>query len=515
MNMENNEKNNIIGYCTGETSMMKVSFVSKKPITVGEYVYLEYNNQIIIGMIESLFRGTKSLDEEILNPDAIEKILTINGDIDEYIRGNITILGDEDNLEIPKTPAKPGTEVKKAGKEILKKVFEKENAIRIGTLVSEPEVPLKLDVNKMVSRHLAILAMTGAGKSNATSIIIDRLLEVNGSILIFDMHGEYEKTKFTNGESHIIEPLINPRDLSIHEYKKLSKIGENATNQERYLREAYDFADEKIKEGECTDFITTMRHEIKNLIEDAESDDSNMKKYIDAMYQVDFKLDDLRKKYGKILESTDVCDIVSNIEPGKVNIINLSSVDEIGTDIIVHHTLKNVLNRRKLVLNGKEEKKSKRLDFPLFCIIEEAHMLVSQKLPTKSKSIIGQIAREGRKFGVGLCLISQSPKSLDVDALSQINNRIILRLVEPGDQKHVQKSSENLSEDLLKQLPSLNIGEAIVLGQMTKIPTMVKIDKFEGKTVGEDLDILSLWKKSKEEKEEKIKRDLTQMDEFL
>lgn len=52
-------------------------------------------------------------------------------------------------------------------------------------------------------------------------------------------------------------------------------------------------------------------------------------------------------------------------------------------------------------------------------------MLVSQKLPTKSKSIIGQIAREGRKFGVGLCLISQSPKSLDVDALSQINNRII------------------------------------------------------------------------------------------
>ena len=87
--------------------------------------------------------------------------------------------------------------------------------------------------------------------------------------------------------------------------------------------------------------------------------------------------------------------------------------------------------------------------------------------------------------------------------------------MEPGDQKHVQKSSENLSEDLLKQLPSLNIGEAIVLGLMTKIPTMVKIDKFEGKTVGEDLDILSLWKKSKEEKEEKIKRDLAQMDEFL
>ena len=65
----------------------------------------------------------------------------------------------------------------------------------------------------MVSRHLAILAMTGAGKSNATSIIIDRLLEVNGSILIFDMHGEYKS--LTEGEDSIAQSyrIAGPGDL--------------------------------------------------------------------------------------------------------------------------------------------------------------------------------------------------------------------------------------------------------------------------------------------------------------
>ena len=81
---------------------------------------------------------------------------------------------------------------------------------------------------------------------------------------------------------------------------------------------------------------------------------------------------------------------------------------------------------------------------------------------------------------------------------------IILRLVEPTDQAHVQKSSESLSEDLLKKLPSLNVGEAVILGQMTKVPTLVKIDEFKGKVVGGDLDILKIWKNSVQEKKERV-----------
>ena len=70
---------------------------------------------------------------------------------------------------------------------------------------------------------------------------------------------------------------------------------------------------------------------------------------------------------------------------------------------------------------------------------------------------------------------------------------IILRLVEPKDQRHVQTASESLSDDLVTQLPSLNIGEALVLGLMTKVPTLVKVDEFKGRSVGGDIDILNAW----------------------
>lgn len=485
----------------GETSPLTVSFVSKKTPLVGEYVYLEYDNKIVLGMIESLLRGSTTLGDDILNPETIAKILNIEGNLDHYIRGKITILGDKDNLQIPRTPAPPGTEVKKADVNLLREVFEQKNGIRIGSILTEPDVPVKLDVNKMVSRHLAILAMTGAGKSNATSVIIDQLLAIGGTIMIFDMHSEYGRTDFPNGEKKTILPKINPRDLSLGEYKQLANMGENATNQIKYLRDAYNYANDLVKDGEVTDFIDTMLEQLETTLTKLENEENKRTSHIDAVRQVTFKIEDLRSKYIKILDSVDVDDIIDTIESGKVNIMGLGSIDERMTDILVDHTLNNILNRRR---NAITNSKGKTLDYPIFCIIEEAHMLASEKRNTRSKYTIGRIAREGRKFGVGLCLISQSPKSLDSEALSQVNNMIILRLVEPGDQTHVQRSSESLSEDLLKQLPSLNIGEAIIVGQMTKIPTMVKIDEFKGKTIGNDLDIVGLWQKAKREKEERI-----------
>ena len=100
--------------------------------------------------------------------------------------------------------------------------------------------------------------------------------------------------------------------------------------------------------------------------------------------------------------------------------------------------------------------------------------------------------------------MSQSPKTVDHDALSQMNNMIILRLVEPEDQRHVQSASESLSQDLINQLPSLNVGEAIVLGLMTKVPTLVKIDKFQGRQHGDDMDIVSHFINSYEQEQREI-----------
>ena len=262
----------MIGRCIGETSLVEISFISKEMPQVGEYVTMEYDGKVILGMVESLVRGSVSLNGEIYNPDTVAKIRQIEGD-DFYIKGTVRILGDvNDNLKIPRTPAPPGTVINAAASEILKQIFEVENSLKLGHLINQDDVEVGIDINKMVSRHLAILAMTGAGKSNTVSVIIDGLLEKNGCMLIFDMHSEYTNAEFVNGEVNVIQPMINPKYMEFTEIKKLANIPNNAPLQERYFRMAFFDAQEKIKKGtaESPDFIEMLQIILNEMYETEE-----------------------------------------------------------------------------------------------------------------------------------------------------------------------------------------------------------------------------------------------------
>jgi len=492
----------MIGRCIGETSLVEVSFISKEMPKVGEYVTLEYDGLVVLGMIESMVRGSISLSGDIYDPDTVAKIKEIEGD-DYYIKGKITILGNvNDNLKIPRTPAPPGTPIYQASKEILDKIFEMKNSLKLGHLISQEDVEVGVDINKMVSRHLAILAMTGAGKSNTVSVIIDGLLKYNGCILVFDMHSEYVDANFTNGTVNIIEPIINPNYMDFSEIKKLTNIPSNATLQERYFRRAFKKAKENIQKSlvDTTDFLEIIHDILDEWYKDDEYDTSNKKNILDVMN----KIDDLQTKYDKLF-NTNIGNILTQIKPGMANVLDLGQVDENTAEVLVAHVLRNSLKSRKQYIRYQNED---ALSVPLFFIVEEAHILAPQNRNPGSKYWITRIAREGRKFGLGLCLVSQSPKSVDAETLAQANNMIILRLVEPKDQKHVQTASENLSEDLVKQLPSLNIGEAMVLGLMTKVPTLVKIDEFKGRQRGGDLNIIDQWTKQKTNDIEELQLEL-------
>ncbi|MCL2687170.1 MAG: ATP-binding protein [Methanobrevibacter sp.] len=490
----------IIGRCIGETSLIDVNFISKEMPKVGEYVSLYYDGKTVLGMIESLVRGSVSLNGDIYDPNTIEKIREIEGE-DFYIKGNVRILGDiDEGLKIPRTPAPPGTEIKVADEEVLRKIFKVNNSLKIGNLISQEAVDVEIDINKMVSRHLAILAMTGAGKSNTVSVLIDGLLRANGCILIFDMHSEYVGAEFENGEVNRIEPIINPIYMSFSEIKALANIPSSAYIQERYFREAYKQANAIVTSGEADtiDFIEIMRNVLDKWYntETFRGKDINSSEKSKIMDVIN-KMDDLQDKYYNLLNINGK-NILSQLKLGVANVLDLGQADESAAEVIVSHVLRNALKARKLALHNKKESMyEKPLEFPVFFIMEEAHILAPKSRNPSSKYWISRIAREGRKFGLGLCMVSQSPKSVDPDALSQANNMIILRLVEPQDQRHVQSASESLSEDLVKQLPSLNVGEAIVLGLMVKIPTLVKIDEFTGRTVGGDINIIDEWQSIK------------------
>lgn len=498
----------MIGRCIGETSLTQVSFISKKMPQVGEYVTMEYDGKVILGMIESLVRGSVSLNNDIYNPDTVAKIREIEGE-DYYIKGSVKILGDvNDHLRIPRTPAPPGTVINEAPNDVLKDIFDIENTLKLGHLINQGDVEVGIDINKMVSRHLAILAMTGAGKSNTVSILIDGLLKHDGCIVIFDMHSEYVDADFDNGEINIIKPQINPNHMQFYELLKLANI-KNAPKQERYFRMAHYKASKKVQTGmgsqvEFIDIILEYLDKMFQSKEDAYKDKNTISDVIN-------KVTELNIKYKSLL-NTNAGRILNQIELGKANVLDLGQVDEYTAEILVAHILRTALNSRKDYVKNNDEN---ALSYPVFFVVEEAHILAPQNRKSDSKTWITRVAREGRKFGLGLCLVSQSPKSVDRETLSQANNMIILRLVEPNDQRHVQSASESLSEDLVNQLPSLNIGEALVLGLMTKIPTLVKINEFKGRQRGGDLDILNQWKSEKEKDEKETQNQIDDFESLL
>jgi len=189
------------------------------------------------------------------------------------------------------------------------------------------------------------------------------------------------------------------------------------------------------------------------------------------------------------------------VEPGKANVLKLGSVDEEVADVVASHYLEWLLRERKRFFATGDG-----YPVPVLVVIEEAHVLIPRDRSTLTKSVAARIAREGRKFGVGLCLVSQRPRNVDEDALSQTNNKIILKLVESSDQRYVQAASETLSEEMLEMLTSLDTGEAVLLGMMTPIPALVKIDKAEKKRAGGDIDVAGEWRKYSEARKREAER---------
>ena len=485
----------VVGICVGETSLTEVTFISDNMPQVGEYVTIEYDGKKVLGMIENLVRGNDALNIDINDFKAIRQISKIGAE-DNYIRGKVKILGDvNDNLRLPRTPVLPGTEIKLADAEILKEIFKVTNPIKLGSLVNQRDVEVNVEANPILSRHLAILAMTGAGKSNTVAVLIDQLLGYSVPVFIFDMHGAYKDAEFPKGNVNVIKPKINPQYMTFYEIKKLVNIPSNGYIQERHFRRAFKKAKEMLSDGVAhTNNFLQIIYDILEADSQVEGSD---KQIVDVMNKIDDSMD----RYSNLFDQY-TGNILTSIKKAHANVLDLSQVDESVASVLVSHILRNSLQRSKNAAHSGNKKEL--LDNSIFFILEEAHILAPNKRDSDSKRWIQRVAREGRKFGLGLCLVSQSPKTVDHDALSQMNNMIILRLVEPEDQRHVQSASESLSQDLINQLPSLNVGEAIVLGLMTRVPTLVKIDKFKGRRHGDDMDIVSHFINSQKDDEKEI-----------
>jgi hypothetical protein len=188
---------------------------------------------------------------------------------------------------------------------------------------------------------------------------------------------------------------------------------------------------------------------------------------------------------------------------GCMTVLALAGLDTDVQQAIVRHVCQIIF---RAAVRWKRKEDGEKTPGPVLIVVEEAHNFVPSKQTASSSRILTKIASEGRKFGVGLCIISQRPGKVDSDALSQCNSMIILRIVNPHDQKQIELSAEAMSRDLMDELPGLNVGEAIIFGPAINLPGLVKVDKYEGTLGGEDLDIVSLWSEADQSEDQIVRQ---------
>ncbi len=404
---------------------------------------------------------------------------------------------------LPRRAVTPGNPIYIAPDRLLSQfyAYPPEASLHVGNLISRPQIPVNIRINGF-RRHVAILAQTGAGKSYLTGVLIEELMQRGATVIIIDPHADYvflsqtdkgethdfsnHVTVFQNPEStgryskkdigQVEEYTVRLADLDFDELCGICGIGEQFT----IIRAGLEAALNQLKERKVVYLMEDIVNELNAVSTNEEASKDiragarNAVKYIHRLRRL------------RVFSRSGV-PITKIIKPYHAAVMDLSGLGNRSTDYIVSRLLRDVF----------EAVATDEFTYPVFIVVEEAHNFVPPETFTYSAPIIRRIAQEGRKFGVFLLLISQRPGRIHPDSLSQCNSQIVLKITNPRDQNAIAQSSERLSEDLISDLPGLNVGEAVVVGDITRTPVMVKVRPRLTKEGGADIDVVARLKKAR------------------
>ncbi len=404
------------------------------------------------------------------------------------------------------TPVAPGSKVSIASKETLERFYKfDKNGLFLGK-IEHHNVDVKLSMNKLLKKHLAILSISGAGKSYAASCLIEELLDRPKELgriacVVIDPHGEY--TSFAEPASNGFADyssktmLVKGKDIRIGvpnlDVRAIASIIPGITSAQR--RELARIIDNLRKEMRAN----SEPFDLEALSEAVEKDPKIKANTKSALLSW---LNDL--KALKLFAKFDMPSVRDLVVPGKLAVIELSDIIDIRKkQIIVSYFARKMFTERR----------AERIA-PFLLIIEEAHQFVPEKAAESeaiSRDIIRTIAREGRKFGACLCLISQRPVQLDTTALSQCNTKMILRITNPYDLDHIAKSAEAIDKRSMDMITSLQVGEALLVGEATGFPLFFRVRKRKSMPSKHEISLEEYARKF----EESIERHESEAEAFL
>ncbi|NEW94436.1 ATP-binding protein [Rhodopseudomonas sp. BR0M22] len=531
---------NMIGTVVGNTSTDSYQFILRSfRAKVGDIVATlsaipddnrRHGNAIIWGRIVSIQRHNPFFPAEAaqeLAEQNLRLIDTVLSTSRDYLNAEVLILGssDEDSKSqmdlSPLTyPVQPAARVVNPPASAIHKLLGASDdnvpKLHVGTLLGRSDVEVSLSANKVVSRHLAILAMTGGGKTVAARRIILALIDHGYPIVIFDPHGDYlglyeNRSRLPGGTAvKLFYPMMKVSEENISVVSDLlAKMGRKMTEAQ------HDYFNKIVSETKVADGTKASDY-IRELIERAEStankiaskkgkeedtEDSPKKFGVTTVNAVkrslSFVLSTLMQmeQNSKVLRDRlkeyefhempdpkrDPEDIVGKKQ---VSIFYLAGYDHLTQSTIVSMVLDALFSHRAALTN--------RIP-PFQTVIEEAHNFIPSRQEgtdeTPSLSTVRKVITEGRKFGTGLMIISQRPARLDETILTQCNSFLVLRLVNPKDKSFVRSVMENLSESDANILQTFGPGQGIVSGQAVRFPLLVKVahDKnFESSKIGDE-----------------------------
>ena len=415
-----------------------------------------------------------------------------------------------------------------------------ENPLKIGMYAISHNSAANLDGNKFFQRHAVIVGGTGSGKSWTVANILEKasgLRSVNS--IIFDLHGEYSPLRELNNTKQL--KIAGPSDtvkdentiflpywlLTYEETESLllDRSDNNAPNLSKALFDSIIANKRAGLESENREEIldnftveSPIPYDIKKVLTDLDTLDTEMipgannkqkqgslhgkltrfiqrlkSKQTDKRLNFMFNEDKTLQKY-EWLESLVGHLMNFGSSPG-LKIIDFS---EVPSDML--SLITGLISR---LIFSVQQWMPKTLRHPIALFCDEAHLYI----PAVAKEIGEQkglqsferIAKEGRKYGVSLVVISQRPSDVNKTVLSQCGNFITMRLTNPDDQNVIKRLLPDNLGDLSDTLPILDIGESLIVGDACLLPSRIKIDEPKYKPNSATINFWDEWQKSDKE----------------
>lgn len=388
-----------------------------------------------------------------------------------------------------------GAQVYVATADDLALVYAKRSptSVRIGTIHQDRSILAYVSPDRLLGKHFAVLGTTGTGKSCAVALILRRIVEThrNAHILVLDPHNEYASAFGDYAE--IIDAssfelpywLFNFEELRgviLGDVSRDEDLQREATALAALICRAKEAFHGNTKKTSHITVNTPVPYKMSELLSllDAEMGKLGHSRNVLPLQNLKNKINTFRSDsryafmFGGIATSDNMSRILSRIfripvGDKPISILDLSAVPSEILNIVV-----SVVARITFDLAVFSER-----SVPILLVCEEAHRYLpadDRQGFEPTKRILSRIAREGRKYGVALGIISQRPSDLAISALCQCNSIFALRLSNTADQEFVRAMLPDWGGGLFDFLPALRNGEAIVLGEAVPVPARVRFD---------------------------------------